>query len=244
MHDESPEKACARRFHRRFLRSRRFSGRSGATKAPTIAANPIFSWTGFYVGGHVGGGFAKSDWTDTVPNANLKPSGILGGGQIGYNYQVNNFVLGVEGEGTWADLNDNVSGCFYDATQSCSTKATGFATLTGRLGFTLDRALFYAKGGAAWGHFKYENPDPNGPSPDYFASATRSGWTVGAGVEYALANNWSVKLEYDYLDFGAKNLTFTGTVDAFPQTITDRVQMVKFGANYRFDFGGPVVAKY
>ena len=144
-----------------------------------------------------------------------------GGGQIGYNYQVNNFVLGVEGEGTWADLNDNVSGCFYDATQSCSTKATGFATLTGRLGFTLDRALFYAKGGAAWGHFKYSNPAPNGPSPDYFARATRSGWTVGAGVEYALANNWSVKLEYDYLDFGAKNLTFTGTVDAFPQTITD-----------------------
>ena len=116
---------------------------------------PVFSWTGFYIGAHIGGGFAKSDWADTVPgfvgldDANPKPSGFLGGGQIGYNYQINNIVLGIEGEGTWANLNNSVSSCFQDVTQSCSTKATGFATVTGRLGLTWDRALFYAKGGAA-----------------------------------------------------------------------------------------------
>jgi outer membrane immunogenic protein len=200
------------------------------------------TWTGFYIGAHIGGGFATSDWADTVPatvgldDANLKPSGFLGGGQIGYNYQINNIVLGIEGEGTWANLTNSVSGCFQDATQTCTTKANEFATVTGRVGITWYRALLYAKGGAAWGHFKYENPDPVfGPSPDYFASDTRSGWIVGGGIEYALNNNWSVKLEYDYLDFGASTLTFTGIAgDTFTETITDRVQMVKFGANYLF----------
>jgi outer membrane immunogenic protein len=209
---------------------------------PYAAPAAVFSWTGFYIGAHIGGGFATSDWADTFPgfvgvgDANPHPSGFLGGGQIGYNYQMNNIVLGVEGEGTWANLNNNVSSCFQDVTQSCSTKATGFATVTGRLGLTWDRALFYAKGGAAWGHFKYENPDPVfGASPNYFANESRSGWTVGAGIEQALGNNWSVKLEYDYLDFGASTPTFAGSAgDTFTETITNRVQMVKFGANYLF----------
>jgi outer membrane immunogenic protein len=212
-----------------------------AYKAP--AAVPVPTWTGFYVGGHVGGAFGTSDWNDYtngVTDANVKPSGFIGGGQIGYNYQINRLVLGIEADGSWSSLSDTMSGCFQNnPPQSCMTKADWFATLTGRVGFTWDRALFYAKGGAAWGHFKYENPCPApcySATTDWFASETRSGWTVGGGIEYMLNNMWYVKLEYDYLDFGTSSPFFVGNDgnNNFLENITNRVQMVKVGANYRF----------
>lgn len=214
-------------------------------KAPVYAIP--FSWTGLYIGGHLGGGFATSDWIDTgfpggtagLDDGNPKPSGFVGGGQIGYNYQFDRLVLGVEADGDWASLKDTAGGCFQDPTQSCTTKAHWFATLTGRLGFTWDRALFYAKGGAAWGHFKYDNPTPVGfLSTDYSASETRSGWTVGGGIEYAFADHWSARLEYDYLDFGTSTPTFVGNNPAdtfiFTENLTNRVHMVTVGVNYLF----------
>lgn len=202
-----------------------------------------FSWTGFYAGAHLGGAFAKSTWTDTgfpggtpgVNDANPAPTGFVGGGQIGYNYQLDRLVLGIEADGSWASMKDTVGGCFQDPTELCTTKADWFATLTGRAGFAWDRALLYAKGGAAWGHFKYENPCPTCVSTDYFASETRSGWTAGAGIEYAFTDHWSARLEYDYLDFGTRTPTFVGNAgDIFTEDITNRVHMVTLGVNYLF----------
>lgn len=212
-----------------------------AYKGPRPPDPRPFNWSGFYFGAHLGGAIAKSDWVDTFPgfvgvnDANTTPSGFLGGGQVGYNYQIDRLVLGIEGDGSWANLSNTVGACFQDTTQSCTTRADWIATVTGRVGYARDRALFYAKGGAAWGHFKYENPCPLCASPNYVATEIRSGWTVGGGIEYALANNWSVKFEYDYLDFGTGTPTMVGTPgDTFTEDITNRVHMVKAGLNYLF----------
>jgi outer membrane immunogenic protein len=109
------------------------------------------------------------------------------------------------------------------------------------LGYAWNRALIYAKGGAAWGHFKYENPCPGicfGAPENWYSSAkTRSGWTAGGGIEYQWNNRWSVNLEYDYLDFGTSTAFFVSTLSPaadFNENIRNRVQMVTVGANYRF----------
>ena len=95
--------------------------------------------------------------------------------------------------------------------------------------------MFYGKAGGAWARFKFENPCGDCTSFDYFATETRSGWTVGGGIEYALFPNWSVKLEYDYLNFGSNTPTFVGTAgDTFTENIANRINEVKVGLNYRF----------
>lgn len=198
-------------------------------------------WTGFYLGGHIGGALAKSDWVDTAPgfvglnDAKFSPSSFIGGGQVGFNYQFDRIVVGIEGDGSWAGLSETVNSCFQDPTQSCTTQADWFVTATGRLGFTAGNALFYGKGGAAWSNFKYQNPCPvTCTSTSYSANETRSGWTAGGGIEYALGPHWSAKLEYNYLDFGTSTVTFVGNFgDRFTEDITNRVHMIKAGFNYR-----------
>jgi outer membrane immunogenic protein len=217
---------------------------------PLLEPAMIASWTGLYVGGHVGGAWGYSDWYDPPPapflEAGIRPGGFLGGVQAGYNLQIQQVVLGIEGDVSWARVNGEQSGCYVDPLQSCSTKISQFATLAARFGVTWGSALLYAKGGVAWGKFEYNNPCPACLSPNYTASSNRSGWMAGAGVEYALSRSWSVKLEYNYLDFGTKRLLFSGSVpgDVFEQDQRDQVHMVKAGLNYRFDWMGPVVAKY
>lgn len=199
-------------------------------------------WTGFYLGGHIGGATVSSDWVGTTPgfaglnDAKVGPSGFIGGGQAGFNWQFDRIVTGIEADGSWGGLNKSVVSCFQDPTQTCRVKADWFATLSGRLGFTWGGLLFFAKGGAAWGNFQYDNPCPaTCISTNYVAKETRSGWTAGGGFEYALTNNWSAKLEYDYLDFGKATPTFVGTLgDQFTESIANHVHMLKAGVNYRF----------
>jgi len=126
-----------------------------------------------------------------------------------------------------------VGGCFQDVTQSCTTKVDWISTVTGRVGWAWDRALFYGKAGVAWAPFKYDNPCGGCITKDYSSSETRSGWTVGGGIEYALVPNWSVKLEYDYLNFGHSTLFFPGS-PPFTEIIANRINEVKVGLNYRF----------
>lgn len=217
---------------------------------PLPAPVPVINWTGFYVGAHLGGGWGYSDWYDPPPapflEAGLRPGGFLGGVQGGVNFQVQQVVLGVEGDFSWARINGDQSGCYVDPLQSCSTKIHDIATLAARLGLVWGNALVYAKGGAAWTRLDYENPCPNCLSPLYTARSTRSGWMAGAGVEYAIARSWSVKLEYNYLDFGTERVLFSGAVpgDVFAQDQRDQVHLVKAGVNYRFDWASPVVANY
>ena len=220
-------------------------------KAPPLVAAPApWSWTGLYVGGHLGSGWGTKEWANdcdptgcsTGALASGTVNGFLGGFQAGYNYQINWVVVGIEGDFSFA----NVSGsypCFGGS--SCTSKADWFATLTGRIGGTVDHALLYLKGGVAWAHDKYSEACSDCSSNDGFATfsggETRTGWTVGAGVEYAFTRNWSGKLEYDYMDFGTRSVTFTSDVPSrfspYTVDILQRVHAVKAGVNYKFDWG-------
>jgi outer membrane immunogenic protein len=225
-------------------------------KAP-IATAPAFSWTGCYVGAHVGGSqlhsFATTNFEGTG-SASDNGTGTIAGGQVGCNYQAGNWVFGVEGEGSWS--NSTVTNTMvvtpvvpFD-TVSLTTKNTSDFSVAGRAGFAFDRTLIYGKGGWAWGSFDYNSTlnccfvAPTLTSGSY----NLSGFLVGAGVEHALTRNWTVKFEYNYLDFGSKlfnagaspGLALPANVNA---SLTQHV--FKVGTNYLFDFGGaPLVAKY
>jgi outer membrane immunogenic protein len=213
---------------------------------------PIFSWTGFYVGVHVGAGWTTTEWRSIdfigVPPFNMgtgSVSGFLGGAQVGINYQVDVMVFGVEADFSWADLSGQTCSAVAGAV-TCNSKADRFATLTARFGIAAtDHALLYIKGGGAWLR-DTDTITTLGPLAENSVSTNRSGWTAGGGVEYALPRNWSAKLEYDFMEFGTHRLLFDLTPVGNGLANFDakqRVQVVKFGLNYRFGYG-PAVANY
>jgi outer membrane immunogenic protein len=182
------------------------------------APEPLFNWTGFYVGGHGGYG-----WAD---DANLNPKGWFGGGQVGYNWQyAPNWVFGVEADISGSDISQT-----NGIAPLASSKVNYFGTARARLGYTVDRVMVYGTGGLAWAHDRVNDGLVQ-------ANGTQVGWTGGAGIEYAFAPNWSTKLEWLYADYGNKTyaLTTPTRVD-----LTDNT--VKLGLNYRF--GGPVYSRY
>ena len=166
--------------------------------------------------------------------------GFLGGGQIGCDYQfAPNWVVGVEGNFSWADISGSSTfpgGITPGATVTAEAKTDWLVSVTGRLGYAWDHWLLYAKGGAAWAHDKYAIGTYLGT---WAASETRSGWTVGGGLEWAFADNWSTKLEYQFYDFGNRDLTFVspGLSEPDVENVKQQIQTVKFGLNYRFAFG-------
>jgi outer membrane immunogenic protein len=221
--------------------------------APLIPAPP--SWTGCYIGGNLGGGWALKDWTN--PRGDLDVSGgtaalgsFVGGGQIGCDYQFAlPWVIGLEGMFNGADLSATVTDTVNPDFQF-SSRVNWFGTLTARLGYTLmPTGLLYVKGGVAWTRDRHSVLDQ---SSGAVASAenTRSGWTAGVGFEYMFLPNWSAFVEYDYMGFGTSTLPFTASDGSFHETwdIRQNVQAVLVGLNFRFNFGKapaePVVAKY
>lgn len=227
------------------------------TKGPAVFAPPpppAFSWTGFYVGAD--GGYAWSAVPNnlTVPGDN--PSGVssrggFGGGEAGYNFEIApQFVLGVETDFQGTDISDNVQDLNFG--DHFTQRLGWFGSVRGRVGYAFDRVLFYATGGFAYGHL-YDNV--NGPillgSP-YLFSGVVTGYTVGGGIEYAITNNFSVKAEYQYMNFGKHDpvnpagVPLTGLPVPGP-LYNDAFHTVRVGVNYRFDMFGsstPVVAKY
>jgi outer membrane immunogenic protein len=229
------------------------------TKAPVAAP---FSWTGFYIGGHAGYGWSDKKWSDYFdplpngfsipgPDASYDVDGALGGGQIGYNFQSGWTVFGVEADVSAADIKgrggnlpSGVFGCL--TLNECTSKIEALGTITARLGVAVDRVLLYAKGGAAWVHEKhtlraFDLQAPNNPFFNFSGttSQTRWGWTAGAGIEYGLSANWSAKVEYNYLDFGKDEVTFTFTpTQSFGAsgTLQQTMHVVKGGLNYRFSY--------
>lgn len=199
--------------------------RRSAAVAPAPYAAPVFAWSGFYAG--LNGGYA---WGDSKFSAGRTGSadldGWLAGAQLGYNHQVGSFVLGAEGDLNWADLSG--SAVCHTAPQTCSSKVNWLGSARARAGFAANNILFYGTGGFGFGGLKLR--DTAGAS----ASETRVGWSAGAGVEYAVDRNWSVKAEYLHYDLGKE--TF-GSASA-----KTTVDAAKLGVNYRF--GGPVVARY
>jgi outer membrane immunogenic protein len=209
-------------------------------KAPVApvayAPEAIYSWTGFYIGGNAGAGFARSTWSDPFTGANNSfesGAGFLGGGQIGANYQLNMLVLGVEGDFDWTGLK---AGSIDSIGQTINTKTNFTSTITGRVGAAFDRLLVYGKGGVAFAQDNSGFTDFAGNS----ASTTllRTGWIAGAGLEYGITKNLSAKIEYDYLSFGSQPLNFTtATTPLYTSNASLNVQEIKAGINFRF--GGP-----
>jgi outer membrane immunogenic protein len=155
------------------------------------------------------------------------------------------WVFGIEGDFSASD----VSGCtrFNTIALAGCTDVNWYATVTGRLGIAFDRSLLYVKGGAAFtdeDHFIVSTAAGGGTASTSISNS-RTGWTVGAGLEYALWDNWSAKIEYNFMDFGTDNRTMTGVAGGTTNfDIDQQVHVVKFGVNYRFNWGAPVVARY
>ena len=210
------------------------------TKAPAYTApEAVYNWTGFYIGGNVGGAFAGGN--------SLEGSGgrFMGGVQGGADYQfATNWVIGAEAQYDWMTNNNN-SGVVFPAGSLATANTNQLGSVTGRLGYTWGPTLLYAKGGYA-----FRNNDNIGVStaaglPAAFTTSGdhKDGYTVGAGLEYMFAPNWSAKLEYQYYNFG--NTTFTsGPADVIGTRFRDDEHTVKAGINYRFGWGGPVAARY
>lgn len=199
---------------------------------PLLSPVPVFSWTGFYVGVNAGYGWNRLSGTGTFGSDSLTAKGWLAGGQLGYNYQIGQFVVGVEGEFDWANVK-NDSPLFAG---TLTIKNDYFITAAARLGYAVDRFLIYAKGGGAWTRDKWDGNDGAGGTVS--ATSNRSGWLLGAGVEYAFLGNWSAKLEYDYLMFPSVTPTFTttgGLAVIGTSSIKARTQLLKAGLNYRFN---------
>src|SRR5262245_17671356 len=214
---------------------------------PPIYVAPPFSWTGFYIGPNLGGAWSQRNLTDTLLGLSLSnvndKGAFIGGGQLGYNYQFGNFVLGIEADFDGvASTNSPGAGV---AGPAFGTQVTNnnrwIATLAGRFGIANDTWLFYGKAGGGWvgsDDLTITNT-VTGASITLSNNTTNSGWLVGGGIEWAFAPNWSVKIEYDYL--GLSSRTFTVPTGGFLAgdtftTSNPNVQMVKVGANYLFKY--------
>ncbi len=213
-----------------------------APQLPPLEAEPL--WTGFYAGLNVGGAFGSSRNAFTIagfglPSFATSLDGVIGGGEVGYNWQTGPWVLGLEanfeGSGLSGGRNapclPSLCGAFA---ASYAQRLSWFGTLRPRIGYALGNWLFYATGGGALGQVETNAAASVGS----FVAAdrrggTRDGWTLGGGVEVALAPGWSAKIEYLYLDLGSGTTTYLLTP---PISNASRLSanVITTGVNYRF----------
>jgi len=189
---------------------------------------PYYDWSGFYVGAHAGLGWAGGDNGE---------AGFFGGGQAGFNYQVGQWVVGVEGTFSGTSIKDSVSATFFVpgggfGTASANASLDWVSTFAARAGWAFDRWLVYGKLGGAWAHVSADaSATFAGLHAAVSTDRTASGWMLGVGTEYAIRDNWTAKFEYNMLSFG--------------DDLDGKVHVLKAGVNYRFGFNpGPVVGKY
>jgi outer membrane immunogenic protein len=243
-------------------------------KAPPVAAE-AYSWSGCYVGANVGGGWGRTKGEldnfggpGTIIAVNgggiprtldIHSSGVIGGGQLGCNWQSTNLVWGLVTDVQGSGIRGSNSfffpggvvpaGVLFPITTTGTERMNWFGTVRGRLGFApTQRSLLYVTGGFAFGDVRNTASIVTAPGTANFngtVSGTKAGWTVGAGGEHAFAGNWSAFAEFLYVDLQS---TVVRALDpAFPTAFLDyrfqhRDYVGRVGLNYRF--GGPVVARY
>lgn len=213
-----------------------------AVSSPVLAADLVqpvatmpFSWTGFYVGGQAGGGWNDSHWSPTTTSFpgvfipfNTNGSGGIFGGQIGYNWQMDQYVIGVEGNLAGSTVKGDGE-CAGNTGSDCQTKQDYLGSVRGRLGYAVDRFLIYGDAGVAFTKYKFRQID----FPQSFGGESRVGWTAGLGVEYAFTDHWTAGVEWNYYDFGSKS----GESDRQPGFSVDNrdIENVVVGKiNYKF----------
>jgi len=221
---------------------------------PPLSPVPIarsFSWTGFYVGGNGGWDWMHTTLTDTGPgvfgqvfpigtSSTIKQNGVMAGAQVGYNYQISQFVVGFEADFDWTNAKTSQSGTLGAISFNTSYKHDYISTFGARFGYAFDRALLYGKAGGAWTRDVFDLTASDGSAAT--GRFDRWGWMVGAGLEYAIWDSVTIRAEYNYLDFGNRNETLsfnaadlgTATITADPNDTRLHTHVLKLGLNYLF----------
>jgi outer membrane immunogenic protein len=209
-----------------------------------------FNWGGFYVGANGGYGFGTSSWSAAaVTSATAPPSsaiatgpfnlrGLLAGGTLGLNLQASDFVFSAEADGDWTNLKGSSSYCGMPppfsigapAGATCETKSPFFGTLRARFGYAFNRVLVYGTGGLADAKVQ-----AGFSPPATFDAADNFGWTAGAGIEFAFADNWTAKVEYLYAALGTMTCSTPANCGtSVPVTVSLSENIVRAGINYKF----------
>lgn len=219
---------------------------------PAAPASPaIYNWTGFYLGGNVGAGLLHDSATQTTTatavtlpgSINVSPVGLVGGAQAGVDYQFSSVVVGAQASWSSSNINGNT---VVNATtvpaggqERLTAAPSWFASATGRIGYAANTLLFYVKGGGAWMHIEHVQDIlvlGGAVGNSQAISDTRTGFTAGVGLEYALTQNLSALFEYDFYDFGTRTENFS-TVTGTPLSIRSDLHTLTVGLNYRFNWG-------
>jgi outer membrane immunogenic protein len=213
--------------------------------------DPAYNWSGFYIGVNAGGGWLRDQFSDIPPATNLgvtpasRKSGFVGGGQAGVNWQVSQFVFGIEGDIDSASINAIV-GCAGGPPAICSTKQDYLASVRGRAGIAFNNILLYGTGGVAFTNYNHSTAFTGfALGPINWSSDSRTGWVAGLGAEYAFTSNWILGAEWKHYDFGNRTLTtaspgFVGIQQNFRETEDTIVARL----SYKFGWSGPVVGRY
>ena len=219
--------------------------RPAYSKAPAII-DAAYDWSGFYIGLNGGGASSRFDWiADPFPGfgggdeGSHNATGGTFGGQFGYRWQMASWVFGLEAQGNWANFSgSNLSQQFANTTNQ--SKINAFGLFTGQVGYAWDRALVYAKGGAAVTDNGYSSITTGAGGGFDAVSETRWGASVGLGLAYAFAPNWSLGFEYNHMFMGNRDVISPSGFIA--NHIKEDVDLFTARIDYRF--GGPVVARY
>jgi outer membrane immunogenic protein len=214
---------------------------------------PIFTWSGLYIGGQIGYAWGRddTDFSTLDPAApfftiGTRPEGVIGGAHLGYNLQIGQWVAGVEGSVDGTSLSKTVS-LFGVPFLTVRSREDVQGSIRGRLGIAFDRVLLYGTGGAAFSNVKddYSIGDPFNLQESI--TKTRTGWTVGGGLAFAVTNNWSIGAEYRYSDFGRFNDFPFGALASVPVArhhLTENQVQARFSYKFTTFAPAPVVAKY
>jgi outer membrane immunogenic protein len=204
-----------------------------------VAPAPVWSWTGFYVGGNVGGAWGNIEATDVITGATVSPnkSGFAGGGQIGFDYQMGPWVIGIRNifDGTSISGGATISDPLFSGTVNAHLH--WFDALTARGGYLVQpNLLLYAQGGAAWTSWDVTAINAAGVQVGQISGGNRTGWTVGGGVEWMFVPHWSAFVEYNYMGFGTRSATTTACVAGTCALVSAKsdLQNVLVGVNYKF----------
>jgi len=218
-------------------------------RAPAIyvPALPVYNWTGFYIGGNLGGAFNNGSFSDPSGNTFSATNSFkfIGGAQVGANYEFSNGALvGVEADFDFLPNTGNTSntvalvGPGAGNTASITVNNQWVTTVTGRLGYAWDRVLLYGKGGGAWVGASNPALTINGAPQAISTSSSNWGWTGGVGLEWAFWNNWSARVEYDYIGLTSQTFTIPASATVLPGDSFSGhnryLQMVTAGINYKF----------
>ncbi len=208
-------------------------------------AVPVYNWGGIYLGINGGWGWGSANWTAATGVGSISgtadDNGGLVGGKLGFNYQMKALVFGVEGDWDWSGINTGTSSTICNVTGTCQTGNNWLTTIRGRVGWAVDRVLFY---GTAGGAFANVQTTLNGTETTH----TQAGWTAGLGVEVALADNWTARAEYLYVDLGSGTASGTCTTTACVAAAPNGVSLpfsvnasltenlFRVGVDYKFNF--------